>query len=81
MSVGEPTADRNSMLGVEDIGCWGVVDDDCILKITAQLRQILNVVSLMVVATFTEKTVVDNVVDVQLIEQRITVLFTWSAHA
>lgn len=34
----------------------------------------LDIISLVIVATLPEKTVVDHIVDIQLIEQRVTVL-------
>jgi len=54
MSIGKPTADRDSMLWVEDIRCWRVVDDDCFSEIAANLRQVFHIVPLVVVATFSE---------------------------
>lgn len=74
MSVGEPTADRDCMLGVEDVGCWGVVDDNCFSEVTADLGQILDVVSLVVVTTFPEETMMHHMMDIKLVKQRITVL-------
>jgi hypothetical protein len=41
VGVGEPAADRNGMLGMEDVGGWGIVDDDGLLQITADLREVL----------------------------------------
>lgn len=75
MGIGEPTADGHGVLGVEDIGCGRVVDDDGVLEIAANLGQVLDVVALVVVAAFAEKPVVDDIVDVELIEERIAVLF------
>lgn len=74
MRIREPTADWHGVLGVEDIRGWRVVDDDGVFEVASNLGQVFDVVSLMVVATFAEKTMVDNVVDVQLVQQRITVL-------
>lgn len=74
MRIREPTADWYGVLGVEDIRGWRVVDDDGVFEVASNLGQVFDVVSLMVVATFAEKTMVDNVVDVQLVQQRITVL-------
>jgi hypothetical protein len=64
MSIGEPTADRYGVLGVEDIGCWGVVDDDGFSKISSDLGKVFDVVSLVIVTAFTEETVVNNVMDI-----------------
>lgn len=41
MSVGKPTADRDSMLRVEYVGGRGVVNDDCLFKVTTDLGEIL----------------------------------------
>lgn len=46
MRVGEPTADGDRVLGVEDIGCRRVVDDDCFSEIAADLREVLVFVSI-----------------------------------
>ena len=43
MSVGEPAADGDGVLRVEDIGCRGVVDDDCFAEVTANLGEVLKV--------------------------------------
>jgi len=64
MSIGEPTADRNGVLGVEDVRRWGVIDDDGFSKISADLGKIFDVVSLVIVATFSEETVMNDVVDI-----------------
>lgn len=75
MGIGEPTADGHGVLRVEDVGCGRVVDDDGVFEIAADLGQVLDVVPLVVVTAFTEKPMVDNVVDVKLVEKRIAVLF------
>jgi hypothetical protein len=41
MSVREPAADWYRMLGVEYIGCRGIINDDCISKVAADLGKIL----------------------------------------
>jgi len=64
MSVGEPTADRDGVLGVEDVGCWGIVDDDGLSEISSDLGKIFDIVSLVIVATFAEEAVVNDVVDI-----------------
>jgi len=68
VSIREPTADGNGVLGMEDVGCRGVVNDDCLLQVAANLREILDVVPLVVVAALSEEPVVDHLVDVQLVE-------------
>lgn len=72
--VREPAADRNRVLRVEDVRRRRIVDDDGVLQIAAHLRQVLHVVTLMVVAALPEEPVVDNLVDVQLIKERVAVL-------
>ncbi len=72
--IREPTADGNGMLRVEDVRGRRVVDDDGVLQVSADLGEILDVVSLVVVAAFSEKAVVDDLVDVQLVQERIAVL-------
>lgn len=43
MRVGEPAADGDGVLGVEDVGCGRVVDDDCFSEIATDLREVLRV--------------------------------------
>lgn len=56
------------MLRVEDVGGWRVVDNDSVLQVTTNLRQILDIVALVVVAALAEETVVNDLVDVELVE-------------
>lgn len=90
--VREPAADGDGMLRMEDVRRGRVVNDDGVLEVAANLREILKqvlasdvrkivtsfsdlyVVALVVVATLAEKTVVNNAVNVELVEKRITVL-------
>ena len=44
VGVREPAADRDGVLRVEDIRGWRVVDNDGILEVTTDLREILNYV-------------------------------------
>jgi ferritin-like protein len=78
------------MLWVKDVRGGRVVDDDCVLEISANLRQVLQklvdatkthwvktylyVVSLVVVTAFAEESVMHNTMNVELVEQRITIL-------
>lgn len=64
MSIREPAADRYRMLRVEDVRGRGVVDDDGFSQVTANLREIFDIVALVVVATISEKTMVDHIVDI-----------------
>ena len=64
MSIGEPTADGNGVLRVEDVRGWGIVDDDGFSKISSDLGKIFDVVSLMVITTFAEETVMYDVMDI-----------------
>ena len=59
---------------MKDVACWRIVDDDRVLEIPANLAQVLDVVALVVVAALAEQSVVDNVVDVQLVKQRVAIL-------
>lgn len=74
MSIGKPTADRHGVLRVEDIRRWRIVDDDGFSQIAANLRQVLDVVALVVVATFAEQAVMHDIMDVKLVEERVTIL-------
>lgn len=62
------------MLGMEDVRGRRIVDDDSILEIPPDLRQVFDVVALVVVAALSEKSVVHHVVDVKLIQERVAVL-------
>jgi hypothetical protein len=64
MSVGEPTTDRHSVLRVEDVGCWRIVDYDGFSEISSNLGKVFDVISLVVVTAFTEEAVVNDVVDI-----------------
>lgn len=68
MRIAEPTANRNSVLRVEDVACRRVVDDDRILEISAYLAQVLDVVALVIVAAFAEQPMMHNVVYIQLVQ-------------
>lgn len=64
MGVWKPTANGNGVLGVEDI--WGrrIVDNDCFSEVAANLGEIFDVVTLVIVATLSEKTMVYHVVNI-----------------
>jgi hypothetical protein len=74
VSIGEPTADWDGVLWVENIRRRRVIDNDSILQVASKLREILDVVAVVVEATLAEQAVVDNIVDIELIQKRITVL-------
>jgi hypothetical protein len=74
VGIREPTADGDGVLRVENVRGRRVVDDDGVLQVAAHLRQVLDVVALVVVAALPEQPVVDNLVDVQLIEERVAIL-------
>ena len=74
MSVGKPTADGHSMLGVEDVRRRRVVNDDGVLEISSDLREILDVVALVVVTALAEEPMMDDFVNIKLIQQRVAVL-------
>lgn len=56
------------MLWVEYIGSRRIVDDNGIFQVSANLRQVLDVVALVVVTALPEQPMVDHFVDVQLIQ-------------
>jgi hypothetical protein len=68
MCIRKPTAYRHSMLRVEDVGCRGIVDDNGVLEIPTDLRQIFDVVALMVVAALSEEAVMHDIVNVKLVQ-------------
>jgi len=72
--IRKPAADRDGVLGVEYVRRGRVVDDDGVFEVPADLGEILDIVALVVVATFSEEPVVDYLVDVQLIQQRVAIL-------
>ena len=74
VGVREPTADGNRVLRVEDVRRRRVVDDDGVLQVAAHLGEVLDVISLVVVAALPEQPVMDNLVDVQLVEQGVAIL-------
>lgn len=74
VSVAEPAANRHGMLRVEDVARRRIVDDDGLLEIAADLTEVLDIVALVIVAALAEQSMMHNVVYIQLIEERITVL-------
>ena len=62
------------MLGVKDVGSRRVVDNYSILQVTSNLGEVLDVVSLVIVAAFSEEPVVHDLVDIKLIKERVAVL-------
>ena len=50
MRIGKPTADGDCMLRMKNVAGRAVIDDDCFAEIAADLREIFDVVALMVVA-------------------------------
>lgn len=61
------------MLRMKNIARRRIIDDDRLPQISAHLAEIFHVVTLVIVAAFTEQSVVDNVVDVELVEERIAI--------
>ena len=62
--VVEPARDGHGVVWVEDVRCWRVVNNDRLAYRPAELRQVLDVVALVVVARLAEEAVLDNLVDV-----------------
>ena len=52
------------MLRVEYVGCWRVVDNNCVLQVAPNLRKIFDVVALVVVTALTEQPMMHNLVDI-----------------
>lgn len=68
MRIRKPAANGDGMLRVENIGSWGVVNDDGVFEVPPNLREIFDVVSLVVVATLPEESVMNHFVDIKLIQ-------------
>ena len=68
MGIAEPTANWYRVLWVEDVAGRRVVDDDCLSKISSYLAEILDIVSLVVVAAFSEQSVMNNMMNVELVQ-------------
>jgi len=60
----EPTRHGNSIVGMEDVGRGGVVDNDGLSDGPAELRQVLDIVALVVITRLAEKSMLDDSVDV-----------------
>lgn len=56
------------MLWMEDVRRRRVVNDNGLAQVTANLGEILDIVALMVVTTFSEKAMVHNIVDIKLVK-------------
>ncbi len=74
VSVGKPTADGNGMLRVENIRSRRVIDNDGFSKVSANLRKVFDIISLVVVTAFPEKSVMNYMVNIKLIQEGIAVL-------
>lgn len=72
--VREPAAYRQRVLGVEYVRRRGVVDDDGVLEIPPDLGEVLDVVPLVVVAGLAEEAVMDYVVNIELVQERVAIL-------
>lgn len=70
MRIRKPTADWHSVLGMKDVGRRRIVDNNRILELPSNLREVFDIIALVVVAAFSEETMVYNVVDIKLIEER-----------
>lgn len=66
------------MLRVENVRCWGIIDDDGVFQVASDLGEVLDVISLVIIAAFSEKPVMDNLMNVQLVKERITILHEMS---
>jgi hypothetical protein len=68
VGVGEPTADRDCVLGMEYVRGRRVIDNDCLSKVTANLGKVFDIISLMIVTTFPEQPMMDYVMDIKLVK-------------
>jgi hypothetical protein len=59
---------------VKDVRGWRVVQDDGVGNRAAELREVFDVVPFVVVATLSEEPVGDNLVDVELVKNRVGIL-------
>lgn len=59
---------------MEDVRSRRVIDNNGIANGPSELRQILDVVSSMIIARFTEEAVFDNMMNVQMVQHRIGIL-------
>ena len=75
MRIGKPTADGDGVLRMKNVTGGAVVDDDGFAEVAADLREIFDVVALVVVAGFAVEAMADDVVDVELVEEGLSVLF------
>ena len=62
------------MLGVEDIGGRGIVNNDGVFQIPSDLGEVLDIIALVVVAGLPEEPVVNHFVDIELIQERVAIL-------
>lgn len=91
VGVIKPRRNRNSIIGVENIRCWRIIQNNGIRYGATQLRQILfqkithrrggdiegadlDVITLVIITTFTEQAMGDNLVNIQLVEHRVGIL-------
>lgn len=74
VGVGEPAADGKGVLRMKDVRRRRVIDNDGVLQVSSHLGEILDVVALVIVAALSEKPMMDNLVDVQLVQERVAVL-------
>ncbi len=75
MRIREPTADRHRVLRVKYVRSRRVVNNYGIFEIPADLGEVLDVVSLVIITTLTEQSVVNDLVYIELVKKRVAVLF------
>jgi hypothetical protein len=75
MRIDEPAAYWHRIIRMEDIARWRVVEDDRVLYRPTELREVLDVGGApVVVAALAEEPVLDDVVDVKFVQNRICIL-------
>jgi hypothetical protein len=74
VGIVEPGRDRYGIVWMEDVGRRGIVKDDCVCDRPAELREIFDVVAFMAEAALAEESMCDNFVDVEFVEDWISIL-------
>jgi hypothetical protein len=70
----EPRRYWYCIIGMENVRGRGIVEDDSVTYRTTELREVFDIVALVVIATLSEQPVCDNTVDIQLVQHRVGVL-------
>jgi hypothetical protein len=74
VGVVEPRGDGDGVVGVEDVGGGGVVEDDGVGDGSAELGEVFDVVALVGIAALAEEAVGDGLVDIEFVKDGVGVL-------